>query len=97
MPVPSLTRPPGPSADRRRLFVSSASGFVWSMNCDSCELPKNAWMTALTVRALTRSSSEIFSGSELMLIRSLTSRAIRRPSERQASSARLSGAPMAIC
>ena len=52
------------------------------MNCDSCELPKNAWITALTVRALTRSSSEIFSGSVLMLIRSLTSRAMRdRPTE----------------
>ena len=47
------------------------------MNCDSCELPKNAWITALTVLAFTRSSSEILSGSLLMLIRSLTSRAIR--------------------
>ena len=52
------------------------------MNCDSCELPKNAWITALTVRAFTRSSSVIFSGSLLMLIRSLMSRAMReRPTE----------------
>ena len=52
------------------------------MNCDSWDDPKNAWITADTVRALTRSSSEIFSGSELMLIRSLTSRAMRdRPTE----------------
>src|SRR2546422_4629366 len=47
------------------------------MNCDSCELPKNAWITALTVRAFTRSSSVIRSGSLLMLIRSLMSRAMR--------------------
>ena len=26
-----------PSADRRRLWVISDSGLVWSMNCDSCE------------------------------------------------------------
>ena len=52
------------------------------MNCESWLDPKKAWMTADTVRALTRSSSEILSGSLLMLIRSLTSRAIRdRPTE----------------
>src|SRR2546422_3974668 len=52
------------------------------MNCDSCELPKNAWITALTVRAFTRSSRVIRSGSLLMLIRSLMSRAMRdRPTE----------------
>ena len=47
------------------------------MNCDSWELPKKAWITALTVRAFTRSSSVILSGSLLMLIRSLMSRAMR--------------------
>src|SRR5207253_436937 len=47
------------------------------MNWDSWELPKNAWITALTVRAFTRSSSVIRSGSLLMLIRSLMSRARR--------------------
>src|SRR3712207_8915440 len=52
------------------------------MNCDSCDDPKNAWMTALTVRAFTRSSSEIFSGSVLIDMRSLTRRAMRdRPTE----------------
>ena len=53
------------------------------MNCDSCDDPKNAWMTALTVRALTRSSSEIFSGSVLIVIRSLTRRAMRRQADRE--------------
>ena len=52
------------------------------MNWLSCELPKNAWMTALTVRALTRSSIDILSGSLLIDIRSRTSRAMRdRPIE----------------
>ena len=56
---------------------SSASGFVWSMNWLSWLEPKNAWITALTVRAFTRSSMLILSTSVVMLIRSFTSRAIR--------------------
>ena len=52
------------------------------MNCDSCDDPKNAWITADTVRAFTRSSSEIFSGSVLIDMRSFTRRAMRdRPTE----------------
>ena len=52
------------------------------MNCESCDDPKKAWMTALTVRAFTRSSSEIFSGSVLIDMRSLTRRAMRlKPTE----------------
>ena len=44
--------------------------------------PKNAWITADTVRALTRSSMLIFSGSVLIDMRSLTRRAMRdRPTE----------------
>jgi hypothetical protein len=37
-------------AERRepRLCVISESGFVWSMNCESCEDPKNSLMTAET-------------------------------------------------
>ena len=35
MPARSRDRPPGPSADSRRLWVRPASGLVWSMNCDS--------------------------------------------------------------
>ena len=31
-PARSRDRPPGPRAERRRLWVSSASGLVWSMN-----------------------------------------------------------------
>ncbi len=52
------------------------------MNCDSCDEPKNAWITADTVRAFTRSSSEIFSGSVLIDMRSFTRRAMRlKPTE----------------
>ena len=47
------------------------------MNCESCDEPKNAWITAETVRALTRSSSVIFSGSVLIDMRSFTRRAMR--------------------
>ena len=39
-------RPPGPRAERRRLCVSSASGLVWSMNCESWLRPKKSRMTA---------------------------------------------------
>ncbi len=33
----------------------SESGFVWSMNCESCELPKNSRIDAMTGLALMRS------------------------------------------
>ena len=52
MPARSRDRPPGPSADSRRLWVRPASGLVWSMNCDSCEVPKNSLMEATTGRML---------------------------------------------
>ena len=52
------------------------------MNCESCDDPKKAWITALTVRAFTRSSSVIFSGSVLIDMRSFTRRAMRlKPTE----------------
>ena len=35
--------------------MTSESGFVWSMNCDSCELPKYSFTTAETGFALMRS------------------------------------------
>ena len=46
---------PGPSAERRRLCVTSESGLVWSMNCESWLLPKYSFTTALTGFALIRS------------------------------------------
>ena len=46
----------GRGRDRRRLCVSSLSGLVWSMNWLSWLLPKKLWITAETVRALTRST-----------------------------------------
>ena len=33
----------------------SDSGLVWSMNCDSCDDPKNSRIAAITGLALTRS------------------------------------------
>jgi hypothetical protein len=70
-------RPPGPRADRRRLCVTSLSGFVWSMNCESCELPKYSFTTALTGFALMRSCGMSVSISCDMLMRSLIARSMR--------------------
>ncbi len=47
--------PPGPRAETRRLWVTSESGFVWSMNWESWEEPKNSLMTADTGLALMMS------------------------------------------
>ena len=51
-PARSRDRPPGPSADRRRRWVRPDSGFTWSMNCDSWEVPKNSLIAATTGRML---------------------------------------------
>ena len=37
------------------MWVISDSGFVWSMNCDSCDEPKNSRTAAATGLALIRS------------------------------------------
>ena len=39
----------------RRLWVTSDSGLVWSMNCESCDEPKNSRTAAATGLALIRS------------------------------------------
>ena len=67
---------PGPSADRRRLLVSSASGLVWSMNCDSWLPPKNSFMAATTGRMLMSVFGVAWSES-VIVIRSLTTRSMR--------------------
>ena len=41
--------PPGPSAERRRLCVTSARGLVWSINWLSGFVPKNELMTEETL------------------------------------------------
>ena len=46
-------RPPGPSAEILRLCSSSASGFTWSINCESWDDAKNSLMTAAIGRKLT--------------------------------------------
>ena len=45
-PARSLIKPPGPNADILLLCVNSASGFVWSINCDNCDEPKNSLIAA---------------------------------------------------
>ena len=64
-------------AERRRLCVTSLSGLVWSMNCESCELPKYSFTTALTGFALMRSCGISVSISCDMLMRSLMARSMR--------------------
>src|ERR1019366_10629163 len=54
-PARSRDRPPGPRAERRRLWVISESGLVWSMNWESWLDPKNSRMAAITGLAFTRS------------------------------------------
>jgi hypothetical protein len=39
----------------RRLCVTSDSGLFWSMNCESCEEPKNSFTAAATGLALINS------------------------------------------
>ena len=76
MPARSRDRPPGPSADSRRLWVRPASGFVWSMNCDSCEVPKNSLMEATTGRMLI-SVCGVMASTSCVVIRSRTTRSMR--------------------
>src|ERR1035438_6911403 len=76
MPARSRDRPPGPSADRRRLWVRPASGLFWSMNCESWLVPKNSLMEATTGRMLIRVCGVIASTS-WVVIRSRTTRSIR--------------------
>ena len=65
-----------PARSSCRLCVSSASGFTWSMNCESCEEPKNSLMAATMGLMETRSWGRIVSVS-LRLMRSLAMRSMR--------------------
>ena len=76
MPARSRDRPPGPSADSRRLWVSPAIGLVWSMNWLSWEVPKNSFSAATTGRMLIKVCGVIASTS-WVVIRSRTTRSIR--------------------
>ena len=76
MPARSRDRPPGPSAESRRLCVRPAIGLVWSMNCDSWEVPKNSFSAATTGRMLIRDCGVIASTS-WVVIRSRTTRSMR--------------------
>ncbi len=72
----SRVRPPAPRADRRRRCVSPDSEFVWSMNCDSWEEPKNSFSAATTGRMLMIVCGVIVSASSVVR-RSRTTRSIR--------------------
>ncbi len=67
----------GPSAERRRLCVISDSGLVWSMNCESCDEPKNSRTAAAAGFALIRSCGMTVSISTDDM-RSLIARSMRR-------------------
>ena len=45
-PALSLCKPPGPKAEIRLLWVNSARGLIWSMNCDNWDEPKNSFNEA---------------------------------------------------
>ena len=76
-PARSRLRPPGPRAERRRLWVISARALIWSMNWDSCELPKNSLRAAMTGLELMRSWGMAAARSAVMVIFSLIVRSIR--------------------
>ena len=76
MPARSRERPPGPSADRRRLWVRPDSGLFWSMNCDSWEVPKNSLIAAVTGRMLI-SVSGVIASTSCVVMRSRTTRSMR--------------------
>ena len=64
--------------------MSPASEFVWSMNCDSCDEPKNSFSAATTGRMLMIVCGVIVSTSSVV-IRSRTTRSIRYRPTRNAS------------
>ena len=57
-------------------MVSSASGFVWSMNCESWLPPKNSFIAATTGRMLMRAFGVALSISWIVM-RSRTTRSMR--------------------
>ena len=63
-------------ADSRRLWVRPDSGLVWSMNCDSCEVPKNSLMAATTGRMLIRVCG-VMASTSWVVMRSRTTRSMR--------------------
>src|SRR6476469_8513763 len=85
-PARSRVRPPGPSAETRRLWVTSDSGLFWSMNCDSCEEPKNSFTAAATGLALISSCGVSWSASAIVR-RSRTARSTRTRPTRNTFSA----------
>ena len=76
-PARSRARPPGPSAETRRLCVISESGLVWSMNWLSWLEPKNSRTAAAAGLALIRSCGMTVSMST-ELMRSLIARSMRK-------------------
>ena len=56
--------------------MSPDSEFVWSMNCESCEEPKNSFSAATTGRMLMIVCGVIVSTSSVV-IRSRTTRSMR--------------------
>ena len=62
-PARSRVKPPGPNAEIRRLCVTSDNGLFWSINCESCEEPKNSFTAAEIGFGLIKSCGVIASKS----------------------------------
>ena len=56
--------------------MSPASGLVWSMNCDSCDEPKNSLIAATTGRMLI-SVCGVIASTSWVVMRSRTTRSMR--------------------
>src|SRR5664280_910822 len=63
----SRVRPPAPRALRRRRCVRPESELVWSMNCESCEDPKNSLRAAtlVNIRPVVAALKAFFGSSQL--------------------------------
>ena len=57
-----------------------ASGLVWSMNCESCEEPKNSLIAATTGRMLM-SVCGVIASTSWVVMRSRTTRSMRREAD----------------
>ncbi len=80
----SRLKPPAPIALSRRRCESPLKVFVWSMNCESCDEPKNSLIADATGLVLTTLCGVIVSVS-WVVIRSRTTRSIRYIPIRNAS------------
>ena len=80
----SRLKPPAPIALKRRRWERPLKVLVWSMNCESCEEPKNSLIALATGLVLTTLWG-VMDSSSWVVIRSRTTRSIRYMPIRNAS------------